>query len=70
MQENDTLLNEELLLAGTDPEMARRLEAHRVTREMDVPEMEFLLRLFGKPILPRGELVAFTGKAKTGKTFI
>ena len=70
MQENEKLLNEELLLAGESPEMARRLEAHRITRDMDLPEMEFLLRLFGKPILPRGELVAFTGKAKTGKTFI
>ena len=31
--------------------------------------MEFLFRLFGKPCFPRGELVAITGKAKSGKTF-
>ncbi|MBR1800440.1 MAG: hypothetical protein IJ767_02960 [Bacteroidaceae bacterium] len=30
--------------------------------------MDFLFRIFGKPCLPRGELVALTGKAKSGKT--
>ena len=32
--------------------------------------MEFLLKLFDVPCCPRGELVAFTGKAKSGKTFV
>ena len=30
--------------------------------------MQFLFRIFGKPCFPRGELVAVTGKAKSGKT--
>ena len=32
--------------------------------------MEFLFRLFGRPCFPRRELVAITGKAKSGKTFV
>ena len=32
--------------------------------------MEFLFRLFHKPCFPRGELVALSGKAKSGKTFV
>ena len=32
--------------------------------------MDFLFRLFGKPCFPRRELVAITGKAKSGKTFV
>ena len=32
--------------------------------------MEFLFRLFHKPCFPRGELVAVSGKAKSGKTFV
>ena len=32
--------------------------------------MEFLFRLFHRPCFPRGELVALSGKAKSGKTFV
>ena len=32
--------------------------------------MEFLFNLFGIPCFPRRELVAITGKAKSGKTFV
>jgi KaiC/GvpD/RAD55 family RecA-like ATPase len=32
--------------------------------------MEFLFHLYGKPCFPRRELVAITGKAKSGKTFV
>lgn len=50
----------------TDDE--RRLEQLRITCDKHLPEMEFLFRIFGKPCFPRGELVAVTGKAKSGKT--
>ena len=50
----------------TDDE--RKLEQLRITRDKQLPEMEFLFRIFGKPCFPRGELVAVTGKAKSGKT--
>ena len=46
----------------------RLLEQLRITRDKELPEMDFLFRIFGKPCLPRGELVAITGKAKSGKT--
>ena len=50
----------------TDDE--RRLEALRITEDKELPPMHFLFRIFGKPCFPRGELVAVTGKAKSGKT--
>ena len=46
----------------------RVLEQLRITPDKKLPEMEFLFRIFGKPCFPRGELVAVTGKAKSGKT--
>ena len=46
----------------------RLLEGLRITRDKELPPMRFLFRIFGKPCFPRGELVAVTGKAKSGKT--
>ena len=63
----------ELQLAGTDPKLRKRwntLEDRRITPEKEIPPMEFLFELFNKPCFPRGELVAMTGKAKSGKTFM
>ena len=51
------------------PELLQ-LEQLRITPEKELKPMEFLFRLFGKPCFPRGELVAITGKAKSGKTFV
>ena len=47
-----------------------RLEERRITPSKALPRMEFLFRLFHKPCFPRGELVAVSGKAKSGKTFV
>lgn len=69
-QNEDELIRQELALAGSDPEMVRRLERRRITRQKELAPMEFLIRLFDKPCLPRKEVVAFTGKAKSGKTFV
>lgn len=49
-------------------EEEKQLERLRITSDMELLEMEFLFRIFGKPCFPRGELVAVTGKAKSGKT--
>ena len=46
----------------------KMLEQLRITRDKELPLMQFLFRIFGKPCFPRGELVAVTGKAKSGKT--
>ena len=48
---------------------ATLLLKHRITAEMQLPPVEFLFKMFGVPCFPRGELVAVTGKAKSGKTF-
>ncbi len=51
-------------------QMLSRLEERRITPSKELPKMEFLFRLFHKPCFPRGELVALSGKAKSGKTFV
>lgn len=50
--------------------MAEDLERMRITPEKEIPKMEFLYVMFGRPCFPRGELVALSGKAKSGKTFV
>ena len=63
----------ELQQAATDKQLLARwtkLEKLRITPEMEIPPMEFLFEMFHKPCFPRGELVAVTGKAKSGKTFL
>ena len=66
-------LDAELAHAGEETSLSPAmllLEQLRITPEKQLKPMEFLFRLFGKPCFPRGELVAITGKAKSGKTFV
>ena len=50
--------------------MTLLLEQLRITTDKQLPKMDFLFQLFGRPCFPRRELVAVTGKAKSGKTFV
>ena len=66
-------LDAELEHAGEETALSPKmllLEQLRITPEKLLKPMEFLFQLFGKPCFPRGELVAITGKAKSGKTFV
>ena len=66
-------LDAELEHAGEETALSPQmllLEQLRITPEKQLPKMDFLFRLFGKPCFPRRELVAITGKAKSGKTFV
>ena len=66
-------LDAELAHAGEETTLSPLmllLEQLRITPEKQLKPMEFLFRLYGKPCFPRGELVAITGKAKSGKTFV
>ena len=45
------------------------LQKLRITPYMDLPPLEFLFNMLGKPCFPRGEVVTVTGKPKSGKTF-
>ena len=66
-------LDIELAHAGEETSLSPQmllLEKLRITPERQLPKMDFLFRLFGKPCFPRRELVAITGKAKSGKTFV
>lgn len=67
------LITEALSHAGEDQQLMERLahlEDRRITPDKELPKMEFLFRMFGKPCFPRGELVGLTGKPKSGKTFV
>ena len=64
------LVSDELARAGTDPALIDSLKKDRITTDKELPPMEFLMTLFDVPSCPRGELVAYTGKAKSGKTFV
>ena len=66
-------ISEELAKAGHSSGLSPQLlelEAHRITSTTELQPMEFLFSLFDEPCFPRRELVAFTGRAKSGKTFI
>ena len=72
-QEAIRLLQRELSLAGFSPEdeqRLRELEAFRITPLKELPPVEFLFRLHGKPCFARGELTGLSGKAKSCKTFV
>ena len=55
--------------SGLSPSLLE-LEKNRITSRKVLPPMEFLFSLFGELCFPRRELVAFTGRAKSGKTFV
>lgn len=66
-------VQQELTHAGEDSgqiHLLKALEECRITTTKEIPPMEFLFQMFGKPCFPRGELVAISGKAKSGKTFV
>ena len=66
-------LDAELEHAGEETALSLQmllLEQLRITPEKQLKPMEFLFHLYGKPCFPRRELVAITGKAKSGKTFV
>ena len=55
--------------SAVSPTLARMFQ-RELTPDMQLPPMEFLMRLLGEPCFPRRELVAITGRAKSGKTFV
>ena len=68
-----SLIQRELSLAGFSPkdeQRLRELEAFRITPLKELPPVEFLFRLHGRPCFARGELTGLSGKAKSGKTFV
>lgn len=66
-------IDKELTLAGKVSGLSPvllDLEKNRITSTTELPPMEFLFSLFDEPCFPLRELVAFTGRAKSGKTFV
>lgn len=72
MQKNTDPIMEETTQVGEVADLSPELlmlNKNRITSQRVLPPMEFLFTLFGEPCFPRRELVAFTGRAKSGKTF-
>ena len=73
MNDNIEKTGEQLAQETTAPSLTPtllRLDGCRITADKQLPKMDFLFQLFGRPCFPRRELVAVTGKAKSGKTFV
>ena len=73
MNETQSFVSEELAKAGhsSGPSpLLLELEKNRITSTTELPPTDFLFSLFEEPCFPRRELVAFTGRAKSGKTFV
>lgn len=72
MKDQKELIESELSHAGETsaitPELLK-LDAHRITSETQLPDEEFLFRMFGTPCFPRRDLTTVTGQEKCGKTF-
>ena len=68
MNQENFKLASEAVNSRLQSEDEARLERHRITQQKELPPMDFLFRIFGKPCFPRGELIGVTGKAKSGKT--
>lgn len=55
-------------IASTESSNSEELMSYRITPETELPPLEFLFRMNGTECFPLSELVANTGKAKSGKT--
>ena len=49
--------------------LVAKLDGYRIMSDTVVPEEDFLMKMFGRPCFPRGDLSAITGAEKCGKTF-
>ena len=71
---NDNQVNVEELLASeaaapsVSPTLLK-LDGYRIATDTEVPQEEFLFRMFGTPCFPRRDITAVTGMEKCGKTF-
>ena len=66
---NNQPILEELAQAGeTSPvtPLVLKLDDYRIASDTQVPEEEFLLRMFGRPCFPRRDLTTITGLEKCG----
>ena len=70
--DTNSLIKEELSQAGEASPVSPlvlQLDKFRIMSDTDVPQEEFLIRMFGKPCFPRRDLSTVTGAEKCGKTF-
>ena len=68
MNDIRTIIQEELPKSEYMEEMLKLCNAHRITPTKELPAMRFLFTFNDTPCFPICELVAGTGKAKSGKT--
>ena len=72
MNENIEKTGEQLDKEKTAPSVSPtllKLDGYRIASDTDVPDEEFLFKMFDTPCFPRRDITAVTGMEKCGKTF-
>ena len=72
MNENKAIVEELLASEAAAPSVSPtllKLDGYRIATDTEVPQEEFLFRMFGTPCFPRRDITAVTGMEKCGKTF-
>ena len=72
MNENKAIVEELLASEVAAPSVSPtllKLDGYRIATDTEVPQEEFLFRMFGTPCFPRRDITAVTGMEKCGKTF-
>lgn len=72
MNENKAIVEEllasEAAATSVSPTLLK-LDSYRIATDTEVPQEEFLFRMFDTPCFPRRDITAVTGMEKCGKTF-
>ena len=72
MNENKAIVEELLASEAAGPSVSPallKLDGYRIATDTEVPEEDFLFRMFDTPCFPRRDITAVTGMEKCGKTF-
>ena len=72
MNDNQANVEELLTSEATAPSVSPtllKLDGYRIATDTEVPQEEFLFRMFDTPCFPRRDITAVTGMEKCGKTF-
>ena len=68
IEKTGELLAQEAAAPSVSPTLLK-LDGYRIASDTEVPQEEFLFRMFDTPCFPRRDITAVTGMEKCGKTF-
>ena len=68
VEKTEELLTQEAAAPSVSPTLLK-LDGYRIASDTDVPQEDFLFRMFDTPCFPRRDITAVTGMEKCGKTY-